>query len=252
MKTSRPITSFGALTFDCFGTLVDWETGIYDALQPLVQQLPAAHPLRDNRHATLRAMIEHEGAVQQAQPSALYRDVLATAYGRLAEELGVPASDEDGRRFGGSVGDWPVFPDTVEALQRLRKHFKLVILSNVDTDSFRRTLANQFTGVDFDAVYTAQEIGSYKPDLNNFHYLVSHVQTDLGVGKEDIIHTAQSLRHDHVPAKQVGLVSAWIERGEVVESVMGGDLEGFGDKVELSWRFKNMAGMADFADKEES
>lgn len=248
MKTSRPITSFACLTFDCFGTLVDWEGGIYKALQPLVQQLSESHPLRSDRLATLKVFIKHEGLVQQARPKDLYRDVLAAAYGNLAEELGVQVTEDEKKRFGGSVGDWPVFPDTVEALKRLHKHFKLVILSNVDTESFKRTLTDQLTGIDFDAIYTAQEIGSYKPDLNNFDYLISHVEKDLGVKKEDIIHTAQSLHHDHVPAKQAGLVSAWIERGQDVESVMGGDPQDYADKVSYTWHFKTMAEMADAVD----
>ncbi|KFA49940.1 hypothetical protein S40293_01215 [Stachybotrys chartarum IBT 40293] len=250
MLTERPLTSFKCLTFDCFGTLIDWESGIYKALQPLIQQLPDSHPLRNDRLATLKAFIRHEGDAQTANPADLYKSILATAYGNLAKELGVQASEEDKTVFGGGVGDWSAFPDTIEALQRLHKHFKLVILSNVDRASFARTLTDQLPGVDFDAIYTAQDIGSYKPDLRNFHYLMEHVEKDLGVKKDDIIHTAQSLHHDHTPAHQVGLVSAWIERGQEVESVMGGDPTEYEGKVSYTWRFKDMAGMADAADAE--
>ncbi|KAI9152061.1 (S)-2-haloacid dehalogenase [Paramyrothecium foliicola] len=248
MKTSRPITSFNCLTFDCYGTLVDWERGIYTQLQPLVQRLPDSHPFRDDRLATLRAFIKQEGIVQRARPKDLYKDILAATYGGLAQELGVEVSEQEKVKFGGSVGKWPVYPDTIDALKRLHKHFKLVILSNVDRDSFKQTLSDVLTGIDFDAIYTAEEIGSYKPDLNNFDYLISHLEKDLGVQKEDIIHTAQSLHHDHVPAKAVGLVSAWIERGEEVESVMGGDPKEYEDKVSYTWHFKNMGAMADAAD----
>lgn len=246
--TERPINSFKALTFDCYGTLVDWESGLYNNLQPLNEQLPESHPLKDNRLGLLRALVRHEGLVQSANPTLLYRDVLAAAYGNLAAELGVSADEAAKQKFGVGVGDWTIYPDTLDALNRLHKHFKLVILSNVDLDSFKRTLDKQFKGFPFDAIYTAQEIGSYKPDLNNFRYLIEHCDKDLGVKKEDILHTAQSLHHDHVPAKEIGLASAWIERGEEVESVMGGDPEAYADKVSYSWKFKNMREMADAVD----
>ncbi|KAJ6444870.1 hypothetical protein O9K51_03270 [Purpureocillium lavendulum] len=245
MPTSRPITSFKCLTFDCYGTLVDWEGGIYNALSKLTQQLPESHALKGDRAALLKAFVRNEGIVQRARPDALYSSVLSEAYGRVAEELGVEASEEDKAAFGNGVGDWPAYPDTVEALRRLKRHYKLVILSNVDRESFARTLSRQLAGVDFDAVYTAQEIGSYKPDLRNFAYLVDHCDRDLGVDKADIIHTAQALHHDHVPAKQAGLQSAWIERGVEIESVMGGDLKDYEDKVDFSWHFRSMGEMAD-------
>lgn len=248
MTTTRSIDSFKALTFDCYGTLVDWESGIYNNLQPLNQQLDDSHPLKDDRLGLLRAIVRHEGLVQTANPTYLYHKVLAEAYGNLAAELGVRADEDAKAEFGYSVGRWPIYPDTLDALKRLHKHFELVIISNVDLDSFKRTLEKQFLGFPFDAVYTAQEIGSYKPDLRNFRYLIEHCDKDLGVKKEDILHTAQSLHHDHVPAKQVGLVSAWIERGEEVESVMGGDPKEYEERVAYSWKFKNMKEMADAVD----
>ncbi|KAK0759614.1 hypothetical protein N5P37_007802 [Trichoderma harzianum] len=248
MATTRPITSFKALTFDCYGTLVDWESGIYNNLQPLNQRLANSHPLKNNRLGLLKALVRHEGLVQTANPTYLYHAVLAAAYGNLAAELGVSADEEAKSKFGFGVGDWAIYPDTLDALKRLHKHFKLVILSNVDLDSFKRTLEKQFQGFPFDAIYTAQEIGSYKPDLNNFRYLIEHCEKDLGVEKGGILHTAQSLHHDHVPAAQIGLTSVWIERGEEVESVMGGDPEAYADRVSYSWKFTNMKEMADAVD----
>lgn len=247
MATRRSITSFKCLTFDCYGTLVDWEQGIYSALAPIYSQLPESHNLRSNRIGLLKEFTRHEGLVQRAHPDYLYQTVLATAFGNLAAELGVSVSEDEKRAFGGGVGDWPVYPDTVEALQRLKRHFKLVILSNVDRDSFGRTLATRLTGVDFDAIYTAEEIGSYKPDLNNFHYLIDHCRTDLGFAKEDIIHTAQSLHHDHVPATQIGLAGAFIDREGLV---MGGYLTEYKDKTSFSWHYKTMGEMADAVDAE--
>ncbi|TLD06158.1 uncharacterized protein PgNI_08004 [Pyricularia grisea] len=253
MRTSRPITDFSCLTFDCFGTLVDWEGGIYTALASLTAALVDTHPLKTDRAGLLKAFVRQEGVAQNARPDALYTTILADAFVGLAGELGLPSPDAAAAaRFGASVADWPAYPDTLDALQRLQHGdghgFKLVILSNVDKASFSRTLEKQFPGVTFDAIYTAQDIGSYKPDLRNFEYLTSHCETDLGVSKDKIIHTAQSLFHDHVPAKQAGLVSAWIERGTgegEVHSVMGGTLEELRDQVDFTWHFKSMGEMAD-------
>ncbi|EOD48381.1 Haloacid dehalogenase-like hydrolase [Neofusicoccum parvum] len=246
---SRPIKSHSCLTFDCYGTLVDWEGGIYKGLAPLTRKLPPSHQLYNDRLGTLRSFIKHESRVQSLNPTAIYSTVLGSAYGDFSVKLGLgePTAEEKAR-FGASVGEWPVFPDTVEALRRLQKHFKLVILSNVDWDSFRKTLAGPLAGVDFDAVYVAEDIGSYKPDLRNFRYLVDRCRQDLGVEQDGIIHTAQSLFHDLAPAKEIGLAGAWIERGEEVDSVMGGDLRDFEGKVDISWRFRNMREMADFVE----
>ncbi|KAK0386142.1 hypothetical protein NLU13_5979 [Sarocladium strictum] len=253
MATQRPLTSFKCLTFDCYGTLIDWESGIWNALSPLNQQLPQAHELKDDRYGMLKKIVSHEMAVQKSRPDALYSAVLAEAYGNLAKELGLAASEEEKTKYGQSVGDWPAFPDTLEALKRLQKHYKLVILSNVDRESFGRTLQKQFPGLTFDAIYTAQDVGSYKPDLRNFHYLIEHCDKDLGVKKEDIIHTAQSLMHDHVPAKEVGLVSAWIERGKdgQVKSVMGDPTDDLADKVTITWHYGSMGEMADALEAEQ-
>ncbi|PHH63372.1 hypothetical protein CDD81_6069 [Ophiocordyceps australis] len=247
MASSRPITSYSCLTFDCYGTLVDWEQGIWQALAPLRSQLDASHPLANNRPATLKRVIETEDAVRQSQPQALYRTILAQTYTRLAQHLGLSASPQQAQAFANSVSDWPVYPDTVDALQRLKRHFKLVILSNIDADSFQRTLHRQLVGVDFDAVYTAQDIGSYKPSLQNFAYLVEHCLRDLGVQKSDIVHTAYALKHDLVPAHQMGLASAWVDRKHA-DSVMGGHLDDYKQQVGFSWHYGTMGEMADAVD----
>lgn len=249
MPTSRPLDTFTCLTFDCYGTLIDWESEIYSALSPLTTQLSASHPLHNNRLGVLRLFIQHENRVQSEQPAANYKHVLAETYKGIATDLGLPPPQEaEATTFGLSVGEWQAFPDTVDALKRLKKHFKLVVLSNVDRESFSRTLSGPFKEVQFDAVYVAQDIGSYKPDLRNFEYLVEHCQADLGVPKEEIIHTAYSLFHDLVPAKQIGLAAAWIERDAGVVSVMGGDLHSLDAQVDLSWRFGTLGEMADAVD----
>ena len=199
------LTDFRVLTFDCYGTLIDWETGIAGALRPLLDRMdrPAA------REAALAAFARHESAQEAETPRMIYSDLLAAVHRRLAEEWRVAASDEDHRRFGAAVPDWPAFADSAPALQYLKQHYKLVILSNVDRESFKGS--NRRLGVAFDAIYTAQDVGSYKPDPANFRYMLDRLAA-LGHGKTEILHTAQSLFHDHGPAKRFGLASAWIDR----------------------------------------
>ena len=199
------LTDFKALTFDCYGTLIDWETGLYNALQPLLQ----AGAVTLGRDEVLAVFARHEAAQEAATPQMIYSELLAEVHRRLAGEWGVKADEEKAVAFGKSVPDWPEFPDTPASLQYLQRYYKLVILSNVDRESFAGT--NRRLGVTFDAICTAQDIGSYKPDPRNFEYLIKTL-ADLGVLKRNILHTAQSLFHDHAPAQAAGLSSAWIDR----------------------------------------
>jgi 2-haloacid dehalogenase len=142
-------------------------------------------------------------------PTLPYRDILARVHAKLAARWNLKSTDAMDRAFGLSVGQWPPFPDTVEALAYLKRHYKLVILSNVDRQNFAAT--NQRLGVAFDAICTAEDIGSYKPDPRNFAYLLDAVRK-LGFGKRDLLHTAQSLYHDHAPAERAGIARCWINR----------------------------------------
>jgi 2-haloacid dehalogenase len=196
---------FGALTFDCYGTLIDWETGLFQALGPLLAA--AGRPAQ--RAEVLGQFAAHEAAQQQSTPGMLYPQLLAEVHRRLAQDWGVGLSEAAHESFGASVPAWPVFEDTPGALQYLKRHFKLVILSNVDRASF--AASNARLGVTFDAICTAQDIGSYKPDLRNFRYLIATLGA-LGIAPQAILHTAQSLFHDHAPARSLGLASAWIDR----------------------------------------
>ena len=229
------LTDYDVLTFDCYGTLIDWETGIVAALQPLLAK--AATPLA--KDAVLESFARHEAAQEAETPDMLYSDLLAAVHRRLANEWGLAADEADHTCFGASVKDWPAFPDSAESLAYLKQHYKLVILSNVDRNSF--AASNARLGVSFDAIYTAQDIGSYKPDLANFHYMLAHL-AELGIAKSAILHTAQSLFHDHAPAKAVGLASAWIDRRHATE--------GFGATMAppagaaYEFRFTSMADMA--------
>jgi len=231
MKLNR----FKALTFDCYGTLIDWESGMVEALKPLSAR--AGRPL--SRDAILEAHARHESEQQAQTPGKVYRELLATVYRRLAEEWGVPASWDECLAYGRSVRDWPAFPDSAEALAYLKQHYRLVILSNVDNESF--AASNEKLGVAFDAVYTAEDVGSYKPSDRNFDYMLAKLGT-LGIGKGDILHTAESMFHDHRPANRHGLASCWIYRRF--------DKPGFGATMHpgqmpsYEFRFNSMADLA--------
>jgi len=204
------LRDFKALTFDCYGTLIDWETGLYTALQPLLQK----GSVTLKRDEVLAAFGRHESTQQVATPEMIYSELLAEVHRQLAREWQVSDAETDAVAFGKSVPDWPAFPDTEASLQYLQRYYKLVILSNVDRESFAGS--NRRLGVAFDAICTAQDIGSYKPDPRNFAYLINTV-AGLGVLKRNILHTAESLRHDHVPAQAVGLATAWIHRRHQLE-----------------------------------
>ncbi len=152
------------------------------------------------------AALEHDAQV----PYQRYRDVLAVALRGIGEQLEIPVSDAQAREFGGSVGDWPPFPDSAEALQRLQTRFKLVPITNCDDDLF--AASEKRLGISFDLVVTAQQVGSYKPDTACFQFAHERIEQELGVPRARVLHVAQSLFHDHVPAKSLGMTTVWIDR----------------------------------------
>lgn len=200
------LTDFKVLTFDCYGTLIDWESGILAALRPLLGKLGG----KVDDEAALAAFARHESALEKAQPGLNYRKILAACYRGLAQEWNAGITAAEAERFGNSVPDWPAFADSAAALAYLKQHYKLVILSNVDRASF--TESNKKLGVVFDAICTAEDIGSYKPDKRNFDFALKAVKEKLGFAPKDILHTAQSLFHDHQTAKAIGLATNWIDR----------------------------------------
>jgi putative hydrolase of the HAD superfamily len=205
MTTELDLTRYRALSFDCYGTLIDWETGIAAVLAPWARE----QGLELSDEELLIAYGPNEGAVQEETPSALYPDILATAFRRTGERLGAPVNDEWAERLGGSVGDWPAFPDSPEALARLAEHYKLIILSNVHRAGF--AASNERLHGDFAAIITAEDVGAYKPAENHFRALDAALP-GLGVDRSELLHVAQSLFHDHVPARREGLPSVWINR----------------------------------------
>jgi 2-haloacid dehalogenase len=191
------------LTFDCYGTLIDWEAGLWAALRGIAESAGVS------REAALAAFAEVENRVEKEAPGMLYSEMLAAIHRELGARWGVAANEVADRRFGASVPDWPAFPDTAKALQRLSRYYRPAILSNVDRKSFAGSLPK--LGVAFEAVFTAEGIGSYKPDARNFAYMIERL-SERAFGRADILHTAQSLYHDHVPAQAAGLATCWIDR----------------------------------------
>ena len=192
---------FEALTFDCYGTLIDWEAGIVAALRPVLGPLGAEAP--DDE--LLEAFAAFEGAAE-AGPYLRYREILARAARVIAAGYGLEPDDAAVAAFGDSVGDWPAFPDSAAALARLHERFRLGVITNCDDDLFARSAARLETT--FDWVVTAQSVGSYKPDERNFEVAIERI----GLPRERILHVAQSLFHDHVPAARLGLTTVWIDR----------------------------------------
>ncbi len=228
------ITDFKALTFDCYGTLIDWESGMIAGLKSLTDRVSREL----SRNEILQAHAFHESTQQRWTPAYRYSDLLPIVYKRLAEEWGVSVTREECAAYGQSVKNWPAFSDSAEALQYLKQHYKLVILSNVDNASFAGS--NEKLQVEFDAIYTAQDVGSYKPSDRNFEYMLEHLRR-CGIERHEVLHTAESMFHDHVPAKRHGMSSCWIYRRH--------DQKGFGatmrpDEMPNSdFTFNSMAAM---------
>ncbi|HET7415473.1 MAG TPA: haloacid dehalogenase type II [Arthrobacter sp.] len=231
---------FDALSFDCYGTLIDWEAGIAKVLRSWAK----ANGSTLSDEELLTAYADEEAKVAREEPAMLYPDVLAIAFRATGAKLNIPVTDDDGARLGASVPDWPAFPDSADALKRLAERFKLIILSNVDRRSFAGS--NRRLGVDFDHIITAQDVGSYKPAARNFDVLAQYAEQQ-GL---KLLHVAQSLFHDHVPASRIGLPGVWINRRH--------DRPGWGatpdprTAIKPEWQFQSMAAFAEAAVPDES
>jgi 2-haloacid dehalogenase len=235
------LTDFRVLTFDCYGTLVDWETGMLAVLRPWAAR---AGIVADDAKL-LAAFAAAESEVEHAQPGAAYPEILRVAHAGIARRLGANADPAAADALGKSVGDWPAFPDTVEALKRLQRRHKLVIVSNVDRASFARTHAK--LGVQMDAVVTAEEVGAYKPDLRMFVRALE-VAGQWGASMKQVLHVAQSLYHDHVPAKKLGLATVWVRRASAAGEL--GATRDPGEAVKPDLIVSSLADLADMEDRE--
>lgn len=243
----KKLTDFRVLTFDCYGTLIDWESGIWDGLQPL---LHANGCDRIRRNVALEAFAETESAEQAARPTTLYPEILRAVHEKLADRFSLKTTPVLDSTFGVCVSHWPAFPDTADALRRLQKQVKLVILSNVNRDGFQAS--SRKLGVTFDAVYTAEDIGSYKPNPANFDHMLNHLAADHGIDAGDILHTAQSLFHDHVQAKRAGLACAWIDRQGLGDGGAWGATAKIDERPALDFEFPTLMALAEAVDREKT
>ncbi|RXW13962.1 hypothetical protein EST38_g11890 [Candolleomyces aberdarensis] len=313
------LTDQKVLIFDVYGTLMDWETGLYNGLKPLLSKFAASKGW--SRKEALEAFGSVEGDIQSQFPEMLYADVLAKCHEVLEERLKALSSQETSaasstlqgqldssvvdtegassstsaaatapggeessshKGFGNSIRNWPIFPDSSSALHSLARHYKLVVLSNVDRDSFQYThgvLSEGQTPQDptpylnpsesdnphkywhpgpkspFTLILTAQDTGCYKPALGGFQTALEYIKThsDLlgGTLKEDedvkskVLIVAQSLPHDHVPASQLGIKSVWIDRQSAVTcNTLPGQAKPW------SWKFETLGELAEVVEKE--
>ena len=201
----QDFSKYSVLTFDCYGTLIDWETGIWGALQPVLTE---NNRLDLTKASALQQFAALESHQQSAVPSMSYASVLETVHAGFSLNNELTTTDEMNGKFAKSIEDWPSFSDSAEALRSLQRRYKLVILSNVDRAGF--ATSNRKLGVKFDAIYTAEDIGSYKPNPCNFEYMLRRLNEDFGLKKTDVLHVAQSLHHDHTPARKMELANVWI------------------------------------------
>ncbi|KAK7034501.1 hypothetical protein VNI00_012348 [Paramarasmius palmivorus] len=301
-SSTAQLKDFEILFFDVYGTLCDWETGIYDGLKPLLARFPTSS--KWSREEALEAFTAIEADLQAEHPELLYRDLLAKAHEVMEERLkaasgnpvdtttleGDPSSipsttgattstdtpDTSASNahvaFGNSIKDWPLFPDTVDALRKLSKHYKLCVLSNVDRISFAYTLAKLSGDTShperyqppsegywfpqetpdsqspFTLILTAQDVGTYKPALNGFEVALKiagsdpHFSTSEKDVKERVLWVAQSLFHDVDPASKIGVNCAWINRAG---AAMGLNSDHMGYK----WKYDTLGELAEAVEK---
>ncbi|BEI81503.1 hypothetical protein CcaverHIS002_0206630 [Cutaneotrichosporon cavernicola] len=233
--------NYKALLFDCYGTLIDWERGMLDT--PSVRSLLSQDGAPDEQ-GILTAFNPNEVRVQAATPGIVYDDVLTQAFSDTARDLGLSATGEEARAFGNSVPSWPAFADSADALRRLSEMgLKLVILSNVHNAGFAETRKKLEKGFTFDQVFTAQDIGSYKPDQRNFEYAIRRLKELYGIERDEILVTANSKLHDHEPGHIAGLKGAWISRAGANMGVRNLD------HIVPDWEYPTMKDFADAMEK---
>lgn len=194
-------SKFEVLTFDCYGTLIDWESGILQSLKSIFIRHGVGLPESE----ILEKYAQFEACAEQGE-YLKYRLILQSVVESFGKALGFIPSPEELRDFPDSLQNWPAFPDTVAALQTLAKRYRLGIISNIDDDLFAHTAKR--LRVRFDWVITAEQVGAYKPSTKNFIYAFDKI----GIAPARILHVAQSLYHDHVPAKKLGLATVWVNR----------------------------------------
>lgn len=192
---------FSTVSFDCYGTLVNWEAGILPALHGVLSR--NGQSLGDASILELYGEFEAEA---ESGPYRRYREVLQSVVRSFGERLGFEPGSDDLRSLSESVPAWPPFSDTVAALGQLKKRYKLAIISNIDDDLFAQT--RKHLGVEFDAVITAEHARSYKPSTTNFELALRA----LNLSPDRLLHAGQSIYHDVIPAQSLGISTVWVNR----------------------------------------
>jgi len=199
---------FSLITFDCYGTLIDWESGMKNALRNLTKRRNISFDIESlpERYIEIELEIEKEGYRK-------YKEVLGLGVRRLFEEKGIMLSSEEEKIFADSINTWPPFNETTEVLRKIKEKYKLAILSNIDEDLIKHSI--KLIGVEFDGVITAEQVKSYKPSHGHWKRMMDVFK----IPKENVLHVAASYVHDIVPAKELGFRVAWINRKD--EKVKG-------------------------------
>ena len=195
------LDKYKVLTFDCYGTLIDWESGMLAALQSIL----SARQIQLNNNSVLELFAEFESELEKGE-YLKYREILKGVVQKFGERLGFEPSPTELTALADSIKNWQPFPDTVAALKVLKEKFKLAIISNVDNDLF--AFSAKHLEVEFDWIVTAEQVKSYKPSLENFKYAIQRI----GLPPERILHVAGSIYHDIVPASSLGLSTVWVNR----------------------------------------
>jgi 2-haloacid dehalogenase len=192
---------FEILTFDCYGTLINWEDGILRCLHGIL----AAHG-KDTDDATILQLYGDLEACAEQGEYCCYREVLESVVQQFGKRRGFAPTDQEAQSLPESLPNWKPWPDTVAALSALQSRFRLAIVSNIDDDLFAATRPK--LAVEFDHVITAQQAGAYKPSLKIFELALSRI----GVPAHRVLHVGQSLYHDVIPAQSLGLATVWVNR----------------------------------------
>ncbi|KAL4731200.1 hypothetical protein ACLX1H_000162 [Fusarium chlamydosporum] len=247
------LTAFKALSFDVYGTLIDQEPGMIRGLQPILSRLPEDSDYKNNP----KLLTQRLGALYQSlevdEPKLRYNVILQRTFKQLADELGVNVLENELEKVGSVPSTWEPFHDSIRGLQILKRYYKLVALTNMDNANAAATM-KRLQPAEFDKVYTAEDIGSYKPARVNFDYLFDHIKSDLHIDKDqgELLHVARSLIADHVPAKRFGLRSVWICRGGDKKEGYGtgGNFEELKQDVAFEWKFDSVGEFAEEVEKQ--
>ncbi len=229
------MTNYKAISFDCFGTLVDWESGIVDSLKSTFSDEISQVADAD----LVERFLAHESAILANNPTITYTLALAQTFKAITQGFGLTCSDEKANDFGRSIATWPLFSDTLDALSYLSGSHQLVVLSNIDDVSINKVKTR--LSCDFFRIYTAQAIGTFKPAINNFQYLIANL-AELDIGKDDILHVSVSRFHDIEPAAANGLDTAWINRAQTLNGTLSIHSD-FTPVIEPTYTFSSLSEM---------